>query len=140
MGECSVLYVFGFRREESPARSKKIELKPNLQLTTKRRKVDDWLPILDCKVTKVWETINSNNLPYHYAYNLGMPRLSCIFCIFSPFDSLVVSGIANPIMLDRYVDVEDRIDHTFRNNFSIKSVKTAIENGHRPKVIDDWKM
>lgn len=140
LGQCKVLYVFGFRKDESPSRSKKESLKLNTQLTTKKREVYDWLPIHDWDLKKVWSTIHQNNLPYHPAYDLGMPRLSCCFCIFSPFDALVLAGEENPELLDRYIEVETRIGHTFKDKFSIKSVRTAIENNYKPRIIGDWVM
>jgi len=140
MGICKVLYVFGFRKEESPARSKKLVLAPNKMLTTKRRTVDDYLPIHTWKVDRVWRVIKHNSLPYHYAYDLKMPRLSCVFCIFSPFDALVVAGKANPELLDRYIEIEQKINHTFKNKFAIVEVRTAIENNYEPKNIPDWTM
>jgi len=102
LGSCKVLYVFGFRKQESPARSKKQVLVRNTNLTTKTRIVDDYLPIHDWDLNQVWQTIKENNLPYHPAYDLGMPRLSCCFCIFSPFDALVIAGKHNPQLLDKY--------------------------------------
>jgi 3'-phosphoadenosine 5'-phosphosulfate sulfotransferase (PAPS reductase)/FAD synthetase len=140
LGKCKVLYVFGFRKDESPSRAKKEVLKLNKKLTTKNRIVNDWLPIHDWNTKKVWSTIKMNNLPYHPAYDLGMPRLSCCFCIFSPFDALVVAGKANPQLLDRYIEVENKIGHTFRNEFAIESVKTAINNNYQPIKITDWVM
>lgn len=140
LGECKVLYVFGFRKDESPSRAKKEVLKLNKQLTTKKRTVHDWLPIHDWDKEKVWSTINIHNLPYHPAYDLGMPRLSCCFCIFSPFDALVVAGKANSELLDRYIEVERKIGHTFRDGFAIESVREAIDNNYEPKSINDWVM
>lgn len=140
LGPCKILYVFGFRAEESPARSKKEVLSINKKLTTKTRLVHDYNPILDWKLDQVWSTIRSNNLPYHPAYDLGMPRLSCVFCVFSPFDALVIAGKANPDLLEEYVQLEDRIQHSFRQNMTIRSVQEAIKNGYEPQKIDDWIM
>lgn len=140
LGVCKILYVFGFRREESPSRAKKDVIQLNKQLTTKKRTVINWLPIHDFSINKVWKTIKDNKLPYHWAYDLGMPRLSCCFCIFSPFDALVIAGIHNRKLLKRYVNVEAKIGHTFRNDFSIKSVKDAIDSGYKPSGVPDWVM
>lgn len=140
MGQCKILHVFGVRKEESPFRSKKEVLVVNNTLTTRKRKVFDWLPIHEWSEVKVWDVIKSNILPYHEAYDLGMPRLSCVFCIFSPFDALVIAGIANPDLLDRYIETENKIGHTFKDGFSIASVKEAIKNGYKPKNISNWIM
>lgn len=140
LGACQVLHVFGFRADESPARSKREPFSINVQLTTQRRKVFDWLPIHYWDSIRVWSTIKINKLPYHWAYDLGMPRLSCIFCIFSPFDALVIAGRENPELLDEYIAVERQIGHTFRAGFAIESVREAIQQGYMPAKAKDWVM
>lgn len=138
--QCKILYVFGFRKEESPSRSKKEKLSVNKRLTTKKRLVHEYLPIHEWNEKRIWNTINTNKLPYHYAYDLGMPRLSCVFCIFSPFDALVIAGYANPELLDKYIETEDKTGHTFRDKFSISEVKEAINKGYKPTKIENWTM
>lgn len=140
MKKSRVLYVFGFRADESPARSKKLELSINKRLKTNKREVVEWLPVHNWNLAKVWQVIRENKLPYHPAYDLGMPRLSCVFCIFSPFDALVLAGIHNPELLDEYIAVEDEIGHTFRDKFSLHQVRDAIRSGYVPKTINDWRM
>lgn len=140
LGPCKVLYVFGFRKEESPSRAKKAPFQLNKRLTTKKREVWDWLPIHEWSEEDVWDTIYNYKLPYHPAYDLGMPRLSCVFCIFSPFDALVVAGKQNPELLQQYIDVEKKIGHTFRDGFSMKSVQEAINKGYSPESISNWRM
>jgi 3'-phosphoadenosine 5'-phosphosulfate sulfotransferase (PAPS reductase)/FAD synthetase len=135
-----VLYVFGFRSQESPARAKKQILKFNKNLSTKKREVWEYCPILDWSLDFVWGIIRAYNLPYHFAYDLGMPRLSCVFCIFSPFDALVIAGIHNPKLLDEYISVEDEVGHSFRDGFKILEVREAIERGYLPEKINDWVM
>lgn len=134
-----VLHVFGFRAEESPSRKKKEVLAINKKLTTKSRLVHDYLPIHTWKSTQVWETIRSNNLPYHQAYDLGMPRLSCVFCIFSPFSALVLAGKHNPELLDEYIAVQDEIGHKFRVDLDLHDVKKAVEAGCE-ETVSDWTM
>lgn len=140
LGVCKVLYVFGFRKEESSARAKKGNLVYNKHRSSKKRSVYDYLPIHDWSTEKVWQVIKTNKLPYHFAYDLGMPRLSCCFCIFSPFDALVIAGKENPELLDKYVEVEEKIGHTFKNGMAIKEVKEAIVKGYEPKQIKNWVM
>lgn len=135
-----VLYVFGFRKTESSSRKKKSELKRNNRLSTQSRIVDEYLPIHDWNVRRVWLTIRANSLPYHFAYDLGMPRLSCVFCIFSPFDALVIAGYHNPELLDKYIAVQDKIGHKFRVDLDLNDVKAAIQSGYKPKNIQDWVM
>lgn len=140
MDKCQVLYVFGFRADESPARSKRKVFEVNTLLTTKKRLVHNYLPVHKWNASQVWAAIKENNIPYHFAYDLGMPRLSCVFCIFAPFDALAIAGINNPELLDQYIDVEDKIGHTFKNKFSLKEIKQAIQDNYQPKKISDWVM
>jgi len=140
MGDCSVLYVFGFRAEESPSRNKKEIFTLNKKLSTLTRTVHDYLPIHGLTTKEVWRIIKEHNLPYHFAYDLGMPRLSCVFCIFSPFDALVIAGYHNRELLDRYIEVEDIIGHTFKNGFSLHEVRDAIIKGYMPKNVSNWIM
>ena len=53
-------------------------------------------------------------MDYHHAYDLGMPRLSCVFCIFAPESALLVAGKHNPDLLKQYVAVEEKIGHSFK--------------------------
>ncbi|QES88841.1 phosphoadenosine phosphosulfate reductase domain-containing protein [Rhizosphaericola mali] len=139
-GNLKILHVFGFRADESSARSKKQVFVRNERLSTRKRIVDDYLPIHGWSVFNVWECIHGNNIPYHYAYDLGMPRLSCAYCILAPFDALVLSGIHNKELLIKYVEVERIIDHKFRMDFSLEDVLNAVNNGYVPKKINNWKM
>lgn len=135
-----ILHVFGFRKEESPSRAKKQAYVLNDRLSTKSREVFDFLPIHDWPVDRVWKIIRGNNLPYHPAYDLGMPRLSCCFCIFSPFDALVLAGYHNSKLLDDYITTENVIDHSFRDGFKIESIRDEMMKGNRPMKVSDWKM
>lgn len=135
-----VLYVFGFRSDESPDRSKKEVFVKNKIWSNKTRTVMDFLPIHGLSTKDVWTIIKANKLPYHFAYDLKMPRLSCVFCIFSPFDALVIAGRANPELLDEYIEVEDEIGFLFRKDFSLHEVREAIELGYEPQNVPDWTM
>jgi 3'-phosphoadenosine 5'-phosphosulfate sulfotransferase (PAPS reductase)/FAD synthetase len=136
-----ILNVFGFRREESPARKKKEPFARNAALCTKKREVWDWLPIHDWTENEVWESISRSNVPYHPAYDLGMPRLSCVFCIFAPRDALLVAGRANPELLDEYCDLEEEIGHTFQNGKPIREIREAIQRGEQPRNLHGaWNM
>lgn len=141
--DCRILNVFGFRAEESPARAKKQRLAFNEKASTKARKdgtrmraVWDWCPILDWKEDQVWQSIRDSGVRHHRAYDLGMPRLSCAFCIFAPKTALMIAGSFNPELLDEYVAVEQEIGHTFTHKLPIADVKKALETGEQPDTED----
>lgn len=128
-----VLNCMGLRAQESSARAKKAEFEYDALGTTKNRTVTIWHPILSWTVEEVWERIKIRKLEYHPAYNLGMPRLSCIFCVFAPKAALMIAGKHNPELLDEYVRVEKKIGHTFKNGWKIASLKTEIDEN--PNII-----
>lgn len=129
-----VLNCLGLRAEESPARAKKVALVQDRRLSNGRRTVDTWLPILDWLEGDVWDTIAAASLPHHQAYDLGMPRLSCVFCIFAPKAALVLAGQHNRELLDVYVETEAKIGHTFRQDVSMADVKAAVVAGEAPAI------
>lgn len=137
-----ILNAMGIRAQESPARAKKVEFESNKRATGKgqRKIVDNWLPILEWTEDQVWATIKDNDLPSHPAYDLGMPRLSCVFCVFAPKAALVIAGKANPDLLDTYVEIEERINHDFRQGFKIAEVRDAIAQGETAEPVASWTM
>lgn len=135
-----VLQVFGFRAEESPARKKKPVLARNKRWNS-RVQVTDWLPIHEWTEDEVWADIKASGVPYHPAYDIGMPRLSCSFCIFAPRGALIIAGRARPKLLEEYVAVERDIGHTFRQKQSLADIKAAIERGEQPANLKvAWNM
>lgn len=140
-GKSKVLNVFGFRSQESPARAKKDTLTYNKKASSNKREVWDWLPIHDWDEAQVWNDIKESNVPYHYAYDLGMKRLSCCFCIFAPKSALMIAGKANPKLLDDYVAVEHFTGHSFRMDQSLRDIKQSIkENHHIEPDASEWNM
>ncbi len=128
----AILNVFGFRASESPARAKKVVLVKNTRFSTAKRLVMDWLPIHEWTDEQVWAHVKESGVPYHYAYDLGMPRLSCVFCIFAPRAALLVAGQHNPELLAEYVAVERETGHDFQNGKPIESIQEAIARGEKP--------
>lgn len=124
-GVCRIVDVMGLRGEESPKRKKRPVFE--VRKDNGRVHIDTWLPIKDWLTTHVWAHIERRELESHPAYVLGMPRLSCVFCVFAPKAALVLAGKANPELLRKYVEVEKEIDHRFRNDMAIAEVLTAVE-------------
>lgn len=137
----SILNCLGFRAEESASRAKHSAVSENKRQSNSRRLVVDWLPIHSWTEAEVWSAIAASGLRHHPAYDLGMPRLSCMFCIFAPKAALVVAGRANPEALAEYVRVEAAIGHDFRKGFKIASVAEAIAAGETvSEAIPSWSM
>lgn len=139
-----VLNVMGIRAQESPARAKRLPFRRDDRRSNGRRAVDEWLPIFDWTLDRVWAAIKEAGAPTHPAYALGMPRLSCMFCIFAPKAALVLAGRHNPAALERYVEVEREIGHAFKddgrgNRLTMAEVREAVRAGQAAEAAD-WKM
>lgn len=136
-----VLNCMGLRAEESPARRKKAAFSRNGYFSTQSRTVWDWLPIHGWTEQMVWKDIRESGVRYHEAYDIGMPRLSCVFCIYAPKPALVLAARHNPALLDDYVAVEGRIGHTFRVDVSMADIKRAAEcDSEIEAVSGQWNM
>lgn len=135
-----ILNCLGMRAQESPARSKLKAFERDKRNTNGRRQVDRWLPIHEWTVRQVWARIEKSGVRHHYAYDLGMPRLSCVFCIFAPEAALLVAGKHNPELLAEYVATEEKIDHTFRVNLKLADIQVKVQRGEVPASATDWRM
>jgi 3'-phosphoadenosine 5'-phosphosulfate sulfotransferase (PAPS reductase)/FAD synthetase len=121
-----ILNCMGMRAQESPARAKLKVFETNKRVTNGKRHVDNWLPIHNWTEEEVWRDIRESGVPHHPAYDLGLPRLSCVFCVFAPKHALAIAGKHNPELLDRYAEMEKRIGHTFRADFSIAALRDEL--------------
>lgn len=135
-----ILNCLGIRAAESPARAKKVPFGPD-KATNGRRHVDRWLPIFDWSDERVWSTIHRSGLPYHPAYDAGMPRLSCVFCVLAGERELVLAARLNPDLAADYADVEERIGHRFQQTRSMADIRAlaadATYSTDRPADADD---
>jgi 3'-phosphoadenosine 5'-phosphosulfate sulfotransferase (PAPS reductase)/FAD synthetase len=137
---CRILNCLGLRAEESPVRARRQPFVFNAQASNGRRHVDDWLPLHTWSAAQVWQRVRASGVRHHSAYDLGMPRLSCCFCIFAPRSALLLAGKHNPDLLAEYVEVERRIGHRFRVELSLAEVQEALAEGEPPGPIADWLM
>lgn len=153
-----ILYVMGMRGAESTSRSKMPPFKVGA-VASKHQQVDEWLPVHGWSVDDVWRVIYEAQVPYHWAYDegatadfryafdpsphshTGMPRLSCMFCVFSPRAALIRAGYANPELLAELVGLEQEIGHTLKKNLSLADIALAIHNGEMVVgAIPTWEM
>jgi 3'-phosphoadenosine 5'-phosphosulfate sulfotransferase (PAPS reductase)/FAD synthetase len=137
---CRILNCLGMRAEESPARARRPPFAVNAAASNGRRRVDDWLPLHAWTAAEVWARVRASGVRHHPAYDLGMPRLSCCFCIFSPRSALLLAGKHNPELLAEYVKVERQIGHRFRQELPLAAVQQALASGEQPGPVADWLM
>jgi 3'-phosphoadenosine 5'-phosphosulfate sulfotransferase (PAPS reductase)/FAD synthetase len=135
-----ILSCMGLRAEESPARARRLPFAFDERASNGRRLVDVWLPIHDWTTRQVWRRIRDSGVRHHPAYDLGMPRLSCCFCIFSPRSALLLAGKHNPQLLAEYVRLERSIGHTFRKELPLASIQEALAEGEEPGPVENWLM
>jgi 3'-phosphoadenosine 5'-phosphosulfate sulfotransferase (PAPS reductase)/FAD synthetase len=135
-----VLNCLGMRAAESPARSKLLPFRLDRRQTNGRKVVHTWLPLFAWTVDDVWARIRASGVEHHYAYDLGMPRLSCCFCIFAPRSALMLSGRHNPELLDEYVRLELKVGSKFKADLSLKEIQDAIRRGDDPGEVRTWEM
>jgi 3'-phosphoadenosine 5'-phosphosulfate sulfotransferase (PAPS reductase)/FAD synthetase len=135
-----ILNCLGMRAEESPSRAKYTPFQRDARHSNSKRIVDRWLPIHSWSVGDVWDSIHQSRVPHHYAYDLGMPRLSCCFCIFSPRAALLLAGKHNRELLEEYVQIEREIKHQFRQGQPIEAIAEALAAGQEAGAVADWKM
>lgn len=133
-----ILNCLGIRAAESDKRA----LKPpfvqdaetrNGEKPNGRRQVDTWYPVFHWSTERVWDVIRASGVRYHNAYDLGMPRLSCVFCVFAPESALLIAGHHNRALLSEYVRLEDRMSHTFKRDLALITIQQKLESGYVPQ-------
>lgn len=129
-----ILNCLGIRAQESAARAKKAPFEPNKRLTNSKRAVDDYYPIFDWTEDEVWTQIEASGVRHHWAYDEGMPRLSCAFCVFAPRSALVIAAKHNRALLDEYLAIERDSGYSFRKGFSLQQVADAVDSGEADDV------
>ena len=83
-----------------------------LRLARAGRSWFDWLPIFGLTETQVFDVIRAARQSPHPAYEMGMSRLSCVFCIMASRADLRTAARLQPALYRRYVRLEECIGHT----------------------------
>jgi 3'-phosphoadenosine 5'-phosphosulfate sulfotransferase (PAPS reductase)/FAD synthetase len=129
-----LLNIMGLRAEESAARSRRSPYAANDSASNSRRLVDDWYPIFDWPVAQVWQRIGAAGTRPHPAYDHGMTRLSCRFCVLASRADLVCSARLNPELAARHAAVEAQTGHRFRNDLSMAHIIAEAEGLPREQI------
>lgn len=106
-----VVNCVGLRAEESSNRAKAVAWKHSARNSKAGREWYEWLPIHDMLVDEVFQSISDAGERWHWAYDNGMSRLSCCFCIMSSKSDLKVAAKLNPGLFEQYVNLEKKIGH-----------------------------
>jgi 3'-phosphoadenosine 5'-phosphosulfate sulfotransferase (PAPS reductase)/FAD synthetase len=127
-----VLNCLGIRGAEGPARRMSNPFSFRHLISSSRREIYNFNPLHLWSVEEIWERIRERDLPYHPAYDHGMSRLSCAFCVFASKKDLLISAQHNKGLLKEYVRVEEKIGHTFRQDLAIRDVWDEAYPGEDP--------
>lgn len=121
-----VLQVMGFRAQESTDRADRPVFGLNDKVTAPTiRRVWEWLPIHDLLLPDVWADIRDSGVPYHPAYDEGMARLSCRFCVLAGRRDLAIAVRMSPESAAAVVDVEQRTADAFQAKIK-KTVRNKV--------------
>lgn len=120
-----ILNALGIRAQESSGRAKMANFEREDE--TGRRVVDRWYPIHRWNERRVWETIERSGVPHHRAYNLGMRRLSCVFCVFATKEDLMIAAKHNADLFNTYLELEEKVGAKFTAKMSLADVRSEIE-------------
>lgn len=112
----------GLRAEESTGRAKLSPFKLHKSLSKAGRNVYNLLPIHDYLVGKVFDTIQRSSQKPHWAYSVGMTRLSCCFCIMASDHDLSVAAKENPELYRQYVLKERELNFTIRQGKTLEQI------------------
>ena len=124
-GAPRILNTLGIRAQESESRAKMDGFEREDQ--TSGKVVDRWYPIKQWPEERVWNVIRDSGVPYHKAYQLGMRRLSCVFCVFAQREDLMVAAKHNPSLFRTYLKLEQKVGASFKANESLESIRAEIE-------------
>jgi len=125
--QARVLYCLGIRAQESSGRAKKPALEIDKAASSGVREVTTWHPILDWTEDQVWARIKASGVRYHWAYDKGMKRLSCSFCVLATREDLVCAARLRPAMAREYLELEQEIGHTFKADLSMAQIVAEAE-------------
>lgn len=135
-----LLNVMGMRAEESAARARQAVVAVDPRASNGVREIVIFLPLHQLPVEAVWRIIAESPISdlVHPAYRLGMPRLSCRFCILASRGALVRSAQLNPELAAEYLEVEQETGHVFRLDCSIEEVIAEAESATADSPIEPW--
>lgn len=135
-----ILQCMGMRAGESPARAKLRPFYLDKRTSNGRKTVHIWLPLHEWTEAQVWADVRASGVRHHWAYDLGMPRLSCCFCIYAPKPALVLAAKHMPELAHAYQRVEEEVGYSFRLGLPMAEVIRAAESGEDCGPVTTWEM
>ena len=69
---------------------------------------------------------------------MGMPRLSCRFCVLASRSALVLAARIDPDGAERRARMEERMGHRFRKTLPMRAIIAQAEASSGPVAVKDW--
>jgi 3'-phosphoadenosine 5'-phosphosulfate sulfotransferase (PAPS reductase)/FAD synthetase len=113
--------------------------KPGWGASNTLRHVDTWLPVHPWSTADVWNAVRASGLRVHPAYQAGMPRLSCVFCVLASRSALVRAAQLRPELAARYAALEAKIGHRFKNDVSMAEIIAEAEASPAVTAVTCWQ-
>ena len=129
-----ILNCLGIRAEESAARAKKADWEKDPKACNTKRDVDRWLPIFAWSEEQVWDRIWASGVRWHDAYDKGMSRLSCAFCVLASRADLIIAAQHNQGLAQEYLAVEVKVGKRFTNDLSMADIIAAANRAEAEKI------
>jgi len=129
-----ILNCLGIRAEESAARAKKAAWEKDPKACNGKRDVDRWLPIFAWTEEQVWDRIWASGVRWHDAYDKGMSRLSCAFCVLASKGDLIIAAQHNQGLAQEYLAVEVKVGKRFTNDLSMADIIAAANRAEAEKI------
>ncbi|MFJ9416642.1 phosphoadenosine phosphosulfate reductase family protein [Streptomyces sp. NPDC101227] len=117
-----ILNCMGQRAAESAPRAKLPAVEIDRPASNGKRHVTTWRPIHGWTDAAVWKEIARSGLPYHEAYDWGMSRLSCSFCVLGCEADVVLAARVRPKKAAEYVAVEKKVGADFKHGLSMAQI------------------
>ncbi|MFG2408705.1 phosphoadenosine phosphosulfate reductase family protein [Streptomyces brevispora] len=117
-----ILNCMGQRAAESAPRAKLAEVEIDRSASNGKRHVTVWRPIHGWSDAEVWREIARSGLPYHPAYDWGMRRLSCSFCVLGCEADVVLAARLRPKKAAEYAAMEVQVGADFKHGLSMAEI------------------
>ncbi|WP_261800618.1 phosphoadenosine phosphosulfate reductase family protein [Streptomyces sp. PBH53] len=117
-----ILNCMGQRAAESAPRAKLARVEIDRPASNGKRHVTRWRPIHGWSDAEVWKEIARSGLPYHEAYDWGMSRLSCSFCVLGCEADVVLAARLRPKKAAQYATVERKVGADFKHGLSMREI------------------
>lgn len=129
----SILFCSGERWSESAARAKRLEVETH-KVSSKKRPVTHWRPIISWSEREVWEMLRCHKVLPAIPYLLGFHRTSCLACVFNgPSEWATIEQIF-PERLEKIAKLEEKLNFTIDQKESVRELaargKTRLPVNH----------